>query len=66
VFNTIRTKYQKNKELLDLTKRLWDLTRKFGVNSRPKCVCKLKFCVSALVKQYPAGVVGDGTSISNL
>ena len=66
MFNTIRTKYQKNKELLDLTKKLWDLTKRFRVNLRPKCVSKLKFCVSALVKQYPAGVVGDGTSISNL
>ena len=59
-------KYQKNKELLDLTKKLWHLTKKFRVNSRSKCVPKLKFCVSALVKQYPAGVVGDGTSICNL
>ena len=39
-------KYQKNKELLDLTKKLWHLTKKFRVNSRPKCVPKLKFCVS--------------------
>jgi len=51
---------------LDLTKKLWDSTKRFRVNSRPKCVPKLKFCVSVLVKQYPAGVVGEGTSISNL
>jgi len=65
VFNTKRKKYQKNKELLDLTKRSWDLTKRFRVNSRPKCVGKLVLRF-AFVKQYPAGVVGDGTSISNL
>ena len=59
-------KNQKNKELFDLTKKLWDLIKRLRVNSRPKCVSKLKFCVSVLVKQYPAGAVGDGTSICNL
>jgi len=65
VFNAIRRKFQKNKELLDLNKRLLVLTKRFRVNSRPKCVRKLVLRF-ALVKQYPAGVVGDGTSISNL
>jgi len=46
-FNTIRTNYTNTYVLLDLIKR-------FRFYSSFKCLLKFKFCVSSLVKRYPA------------